>query len=227
MTSEKIYDNNIVIKPWGYEYVLYRNSNKLCITYLNINPGQSTSLHSHIYKKTGFLIIGGKARIQLGLYKANQQLFTAPSKLMIRPGLFHSIKNIGKKTLKCLEFESPSGKQDLIRYKDNYGRSNKKYEGKNYLKKFEKPFMFKKFKKNFVQSILIEDIKINIKSVKNLKLKKNTKTIYSLIEGKIVNNFNKNVMPLGDLIKTGTIKKILKRFKIKNYATFIEVYKNK
>ena len=93
--------------------------------------------------------------------------------------------------------------------------------------KFEKPFMFKKFKKNFVQSILIEDIKINIKSVKNLKLRKNTKTIYSLIEGKIVNNFKKNVMPLGDLIKTGTIKKILKRFKIKNYATFIEVYKNK
>ena len=151
---------------------------------------------------------------------------------MIRPGLFHSIKNIGKKPLICMEFESPSGKQDLIRFEDNYGRSNKKYEGIKYLKNFKKPFVFKNFKKNYIQSILIGSTRINIKKVKNLKIKnlkvsKNTKIIYSLIEGEIVNNFNKNVLPLGDLIKTGTIKKILNRFKIKKYATFIEVYKDK
>ena len=38
---------------------------------------------------------------------------------MIRPGLFHQIINKSKKNkLIALEFESPTGKQDLIRFKD-------------------------------------------------------------------------------------------------------------
>ena len=35
--TDKKYDKKIVIKPWGYEYVAYRNKNILGITFLNIN----------------------------------------------------------------------------------------------------------------------------------------------------------------------------------------------
>ena len=74
MSNEKIYDKNIVIKPWGFEYVIYRNKD-LCVTYLNIKPNSKTSLHSHIKKKTGFLVLEGMAHIQLGLYKTQIKNF--------------------------------------------------------------------------------------------------------------------------------------------------------
>ena len=53
---------------------------------------------------------------------------------MIRPGLFHQIINKSKKNkLIALEFESPTGKQDLIRFKDFYGRKKKNTKEKKIL----------------------------------------------------------------------------------------------
>ena len=104
--KNSFYDNRVVNKPWGYEYTFYSNSNILSITFLRINFNQSTSLHCHPKKKTGFIILDGKAQIQLGLYKANSEYYSAPSKLMIRTGLFHSIKAVSKKGIYALEFET-------------------------------------------------------------------------------------------------------------------------
>ena len=100
MLKDKIYDRKIVEKPWGYEYVAFRNKNKLAITFLNINYKKKTSLHCHPKKKTGFILLNGKAKIQLGLWKESSKVYNSPSKLMIRTGLFHSIKAISKKGIK-------------------------------------------------------------------------------------------------------------------------------
>ena len=43
--KDSLYDNRLVNKPWGNEYVVYRNKNNLCVTLLKINYNQSTSLH--------------------------------------------------------------------------------------------------------------------------------------------------------------------------------------
>lgn len=223
MVNEKIYDNNVVKKPWGFEYVLYRNKD-LCITFLNINPKQSTSLHSHIFKKTGFLVLQGEAEIQLGLYKTQREKFKAPSKVMIRPGLFHQISNYSKtKTLIALEFETPTGKQDLIRFEDRYGRSNKKYEGKEGFRNIKKPLVLKNLNKFKVQKFIINNIKLEFHTSKKILVSKKNNTIYSLIRGRIVNNRGKSVMPLGDIIKTGTLKKILSKFKVKNAVSYIKL----
>lgn len=225
MSNEKIYDKNVVKKPWGFEYVIYRNKD-LCITYLNINKQKKTSLHNHIKKKTGFLVLSGVAHIQLGLYKSQIKKYISPNKVMIRPGLFHQIFNKSKsKDLIALEFESPTGKQDLIRFEDIYGRSKKKYEGSSSFKDIKKPLVLKSLNKFKSQKFKVGSIKVNFKSSKKLKLSNNQSTIYSLIDGKIVNNFNKSVLPLGDLIKTGTIKKLLNKFKIKSQIKYIEVFK--
>ena len=53
---------------------------------------------------------------------------------MIREGLFHSIKCVSKEDLCALEFENPVNKRDLVRFKDNYGRESKLYEGKKFTK---------------------------------------------------------------------------------------------
>ena len=51
------YDNRVVAKPWGNEYVVYRNSNKLSVTLLNIDHNKKTSLHCHPKKKNWFYCV--------------------------------------------------------------------------------------------------------------------------------------------------------------------------
>ena len=71
--GNNFYCNNVVYKPWGYEYVIYNNTNRLAITFLKINSGHKTSLHCHPKKKTGFIILSGKAQVQIGIYKKNNR----------------------------------------------------------------------------------------------------------------------------------------------------------
>ena len=75
---------------------------------------------------------------------------------MIRTGLFHSIKCVSKKPLLALEFETPINKNDLVRFKDSYGREKKAYEGKKFTKSIEsKSIKFKnpKFGKKQIYKI--------------------------------------------------------------------------
>ena len=69
--------------------------------------------------------------------------FKSLSRLVFRPGLFHSIKAESKEGIYALEFETPYKKNDLLRFKDNYGRKKKDYEGKKFTKNF--PFKSQKF----------------------------------------------------------------------------------
>ena len=113
------YRDKVVYKPWGYEYVIYSNLNRLAITFVKINYGQKTSLHCHPKKKTGFIILSGKALVQIGLYKENNKCYRPLSRLVFRPGLFHSIKAVSKQGVCALEFETPFKKNDLVRFKDD------------------------------------------------------------------------------------------------------------
>ena len=87
---------------------------------LKIKKNHKTSLHCHPKKKTGFIVLDGKVEVELGFYEKVK--LKAPSKLMIRPGLFHSTKALSKNNATILEVETPINKNDLVRFKDNYGR---------------------------------------------------------------------------------------------------------
>lgn len=227
--KSSFYDNRVVNKPWGYEYTIYRNSNHLCVTLLKINYKKSTSLHCHPKKKTGFILINGKALIQLGLWKSSSKSYKAPSKLMIRTGLFHSIKAISKNGVFALEFETPVNKNDLVRYKDDYGRESKPYEGKKFTKsigsefiKFKKP----KLSKNQIYKIGKTTISLEVhKSFKKLT-KNKMSTIFAILGGGIIDKYGRNVLSYGDIIRTGTLKKLSEVFKIKKYLTILKVLKN-
>ena len=228
INKSSFYDNRVVFKPWGYEYTIYRNSNHLSVTLLKINYKKSTSLHCHPKKKTGFILISGKALIQLGLWKASSKHYTTPSKLMIRTGLFHSIKSVSKNGLYALEFETPFNKKDLVRFKDDYGRQSKPYEGKNFTKKINSDFIkFTKPKlgKNQLFKIKKTNISLEIhKNFKNLINKKNS-TIFAIIDGNVVDKHKRRVLSYGDIIRTGTLKKLSEVFKIRKYLTVIRVWK--
>lgn len=115
------YNNRIVSKPWGEEYVIFKNKNKIAVTYLKIKKGQSTSLHCHPQKKTGFLILSGSAKVQIGIYKNNTFTYKPMSILVLRAGLFHRIKASKFTDLYALEIECPYNKKDLIRIEDFMG----------------------------------------------------------------------------------------------------------
>ena len=55
-----LYSKRIVKKPWGYEYVVYNESDRLASNFLNIKNGHKTSLHCHP-KKNWFYNIRWKS----------------------------------------------------------------------------------------------------------------------------------------------------------------------
>lgn len=115
----------IVRKPWGYEYIAYQNKH-VALKVLHIAFGERTSMHCHPDKTTGLVVVGGKAEIS---FIADQCILTAPAKKMIRRGLFHQTLAISKQGVVMLEVETPVDKDDLVRLKDNYGRTDSGYEG--------------------------------------------------------------------------------------------------
>ena len=226
--KNNFYCNKVVYKPWGYEYVVYSDSNRLAITFVKINYGHKTSLHCHPQKKTGFIILDGKALVQIGIYKKNSKCFRALSRLVFRPGLFHSIKAISKQGICALEFETPFKKNDLVRFMDDYGRQFKHYEGKKFTKnigsnfiKFKKPQLGKKRKYNFKNLEILLEVRKNLKNL----VKKDDKTTSAILDGNIVDNNGQNVISYGEIVKTSTLRILSDAFEIRKPLTILRVSK--
>ena len=225
--KDRVYDNKVVNKPWGYEYVVYRNQNNLCVTLLSIDYKKTTSLHFHPNKKSGFILLRGKALFQLGLWKKRSEVHSSPSKRMIARGLFHSVKSVSKKGLLALEFETPVDKKDLVRFKDAYGRKNKSYEGKKYTKKIGTNFIkFKKPRVGVKQVYKFNDVTVSLEVHKNFKniLKNSSNTIFAILGGSIGDKKGKKVLSFGDIVRTNDLRVLSKVFKIKNFLEVARVY---
>jgi len=120
----------VVEKPWGYEYLLYATPfSHVWSLYLRHN--EITSMHCHPRKKTGLMVLEGKALFST--LRTAIELRTCDA-VVLDPGVFHSTRALSKEGLRVLEFETPPHKYDLIRLKDRYGRERKRYEGRNRMK---------------------------------------------------------------------------------------------
>lgn len=120
------FESVVVIKPWGYEYLMYQND-KVGLWLLHLRTGDSTSLHCHPRKKTGLVLLSGEARLNY----LNDGVHLKPlDRVMIRPGLFHSTKAVSPDGIILLEIETPRDKENLVRLEDSYGREAKPYEGR-------------------------------------------------------------------------------------------------
>lgn len=226
MLKESFYDKKIVKKPWGYEYVCYRDKKKIALTFLNIDYKKKTSLHCHPRKKTGFILLEGKAKIQLGLWESTSKIYKPPSKLMIRTGLFHSIQSLCKTGVKAIEFETPVLKNDLVRYQDIYGRRAKPYEGKRFTGSLGRgDIIFNRPNIKKPQTFSFGKVKLSLEVHKNFKkiLKNKMSTIFGVLGGRIVDKQGRNILSEGDIIKLGTLKKLSKYFKIKKNLILIVV----
>ena len=58
-TQPANYKNRVVIKPWGYEYLIFENES-VAVWILYLKPGALTSMHCHPGKKTSLVVLQGK-----------------------------------------------------------------------------------------------------------------------------------------------------------------------
>lgn len=122
------YNDVIVNKPWGYEYLCYQNE-VLAIWFLHIKCGERTSLHCHPNKNTGFVVLKGLVELS---FLRNKITLTGLDKIHIFRGRFHSTRAMSEDGAYILEIETPEDKHDLVRLEDYYGREGKPYEGKEF-----------------------------------------------------------------------------------------------
>jgi len=163
----------------------------------------------------------------IGFYE--KRILKAPDKLMIRPGLFHSTKGLAKKDSIVLEIETPINKDDLVRYKDNYGRENKPYEGKNHMKKLKNEIVFQIPKKFSCNTYQYKNLKITIEKIKSLKkliFNRKKDTIFGILDGGLVDKNKKYVLSAGDIVRTNTVKKLTEAFQINNQITILTCSKS-
>jgi len=212
--------SNIVQKPWGYEYLVYENSN-VALWFLFISHNQQTSFHAHPNKTTGLIILDGKAKIT---FFDNEIQAAKLEKVSIRKGFFHSTKSTSQNGTFLFEIETPNDKLDLVRLRDNYGREGKPYEDSSY----EFP------KKNDCLSIeTLEDTVINFCNCK-LILKKiniiddlflfddNTNVMF--LEGGLLTDYDVKVINPADIVKVKIVKELSKAFNKIAPETYVMIF---
>ena len=150
--------------------------------------------------------------------------------LVLRPGLFHRIKASNKSNLYALEIENPYLKNDLIRMKDNYGRSKQGYESlKNTRSLNKKDTIFKIPQKQKVNKYNLNNITINISYFKTFRKLKSydDKSISIILDGKIVSEKKKTVITTGEIVKSYTLKQLSNYFKIDKKILLLKAQKNR
>ena len=122
---EENYDDTVVLKPWGYEYLLFRTPS-VAAWVLFIQNQHATSMHCHRRKTTTLAVLDGMVRC---FTLEASHLRRRGEAVHIAAGAFHQTTAVSTHGAFVLEVESPRDKADLVRLTDAYGRRNAGYEG--------------------------------------------------------------------------------------------------
>jgi mannose-6-phosphate isomerase-like protein (cupin superfamily) len=205
------YQNNIVKKPWGYEYLAYEN-NECALWLLHINKDQRTSMHCHPNKTTGLIILNGVGQVS---FMKDDNILSPTNKIMIRKGLFHTTKAISDDGVSLFEIETPVDKHDLVRLKDSYGREGMPYEDSSHdYPKQEECLWIKNPTAGATNTYEIAGCVLTVKNVLS------TKEFYEIddsvnvifLQAGIVTEYGKIVAGAGDIVSGKIIKKLIKVF---------------
>ena len=214
------YNTNIVKKPWGYEYLAYENEN-VALWFLYIKHTHSTSLHCHPNKTTGLILLDGKAEVS---FLNSSTILNPTNKVMIRKGLFHSTKATDERGAWVFEIETPVDKQDLVRFRDSYGREGKPYEDSTHEKpKVEDCLWIEESSKANLFANCILEVK-NITNIEELlNIEDNLNIMF--LKGGLLADYNQKVAGPGDIVISSTIKQLTEVFTKVSPDTLIMIFK--
>ena len=88
---------------------------------IEVNAGSSLSLQMHYHRAEHWIVVKGVAKVQID----SEELFLSENQSTYIPlGAKHRLSNPGKLPLVLIEVQSGSylGEDDILRFKDDYGR---------------------------------------------------------------------------------------------------------
>ena len=215
------YENVIVKKPWGQEYLCYHNNN-VAIWFLHIKEGQQTSMHCHPNKNTGFVVLQGKTF--LSFLRGGVEI-NGLNKINIFRSRFHSTKALTDAYI--FEIETPEDKGDLVRLEDNYGRVGKKYEGSSHHEnKTEECFWLEEASIEPEGSYLCGcEMKHIIIEDKQLLLNKEETEMIVITGGGLVTKEGQNILWPGDVIDGKSLERLANKFELGKNTTILSIIK--
>ncbi len=113
--------HKLVYRPWGH-YLSIEKDSKWQIKKIEVKPGASLSLQMHKYRSEHWIVVKGKALVEVN----QKKYFLSKNESTYIPlRSKHRLSNPGITPLILIEVQSGEylGEDDIIRYEDNYGRS--------------------------------------------------------------------------------------------------------
>jgi len=117
-------DENVqVFRPWG-SYDSIDNGGRFKVKRITVKPGEKLSVQMHHHRAEHWVVVSGTANVTIG---DETQMLTENESVYIPIGAVHALENPGKIPLELIEVQSGAylGEDDIVRFSDRYGRSDK------------------------------------------------------------------------------------------------------
>ena len=117
------YQHQKIYRPWGH-YISVVEKSRWQVKLIYVKSGEKLSLQMHHHRSEHWVVVSGTAKVELDnkttMMSENQSIY-------IPLGSKHRLSNPGKIPLTLIEVQSGSyvGEDDIVRFEDKYGRSNK------------------------------------------------------------------------------------------------------
>jgi mannose-1-phosphate guanylyltransferase len=113
-----------VYRPWG-RYDSVDIGERFQVKRITVKAGAKLSVQMHHHRAEHWIVVSGTAKVRNG---EKEFLLTENQSTYIPIGTIHSLENPGKVDLELIEVQSGSylGEDDIVRFEDKYGRSDKK-----------------------------------------------------------------------------------------------------
>ena len=217
------YTNIIVQKPWGYEYLCYRNKD-IAIWFLHIEKDKKTSMHCHPNKNTGFVVLNGEVELS---FLRNSINLNSLSKIHIFRSRFHSTKAISDNGAFIFEIETPEDKHDLVRLEDEYGRVGVDYEGEKFHTQKNAECVWIDEPVENPKSIRVQGCRVKHLAItnKNQLLHKKENELFVITSGGLITDKNQKIVWPGDVIDGKTLHRLVSSFDIEFPTSAISIVK--
>jgi len=115
-------------RPWG-SYETVDEEGRFKVKRIVVNPGAQLSLQMHHHRAEHWIVVKGTAKVTRG---NDAFLLSENESTYIPLGEKHRLENPGKMPLEIVEVQSGSylGEDDIVRYSDQYGRSDSEIDTK-------------------------------------------------------------------------------------------------
>jgi len=117
--------NREVYRPWG-KYDSIDNGKRYQVKRITVKPGAKLSVQMHHHRAEHWIVVSGCASVTNG---DKTFLLTENQSTYIPIGEVHALENPGKIPLELIEIQSGGylGEDDIVRFEDIYGRTEKKH----------------------------------------------------------------------------------------------------